>query len=124
MSTYFRNKIFGFFLLAAFFPRHADAQFLGGSSVLGVHIGVSNVARATVLGVKFEEGFTGAGPGTIGGSAKVDYYSWNAAEGVIQTYFFIAVSGNYHLKLEDSPNFDPFAGVGLGYLYETNKYPT
>jgi outer membrane protein W len=111
-------------IMLAWFPGLSTAQFLSGSSVLGAHIGVSNVARATVLGVKFEEGFTEAGPGTIGGSAKVDYYSWNADGGVIQTYFFITVSGNYHLKLDDSPNFDPFAGVGFGYLYETNKYPT
>jgi outer membrane protein W len=121
MLATLRNFFFVFFLISIF-SGLSNAQFLGGSSLLGIHIGVSNVARATVLGVKFEEGITQAGSGTIGGSAKLDYYSWSTL-GINQTFFFITVSAQYHLKIEDSPGFDPFAGIGFGYLYETNKYP-
>jgi len=121
MLFYLRNLCIAF-LFASFFPQLCTAQFLSGSSVIGPHIGVSNVDRATVLGLKFEEGITGVGPGFIGGSAKVDYYSWNSG-GVVQTYIFITASANYHLKLDDIPNLDPFAGIGIGYLYVTNNFP-
>jgi hypothetical protein len=109
-------------LLLVALPRQSPAQFLSGSTELGPHIGVSNVSRATVLGVKFEEGIVDAGPGIIGGSAKVDYYSWNAG-GLIQTYFFIVASANYHIIFGDTSNFDPFLGIGIGYLYEKNSFP-
>ena len=109
-------------LSSIFFPQFARAQFISGSSLLGPHIGVSNVSRATVLGFKFEEGITDLGPGTIGGSAKLDYYSWNAGNLGIQTYIFVTASANYHITLSDG-SFDPFVGIGFGYLVETNKYP-
>jgi outer membrane protein W len=117
------RSIFFLFVLVLLLPRLSFAQFTSSSSVLGVHIGVSNVARATVLGAKFEDGIAQAGPGVFGGSAKVDYYTWNAG-GIIQTYFFVTASANYHITLGDSPAFDPFVGLGIGYLYETNKYPS
>ena len=115
MHEYVRNFLFA--ILFLLLPIVTKAQL----SLLGPHIGISEVARATVLGIKFEEGISNAGPGTIGGSAKLDYYSWTAD--LVQTYLLITASMNYHLRLDDSPSFDPFLGVGLGYLYETNKYP-
>jgi hypothetical protein len=105
-----------------FLPRLSRAQFIGGSSVLGVHIGVSDVSKATVIGFKFEEGITEVGPGTISGSGKLDYYSWNAGNLGIQTFIFVTASANYHIKLGDG-SLDPFFGLGVGYLAETNKFP-
>ena len=103
-------------------PRIAPAQFIGGSSLLGIHVGISNVIRATVVGVKFEEGVTEAGPGTIGISGKLDYYTSNAGSLGNQTYIFGVISANYHLTISDG-TFDPFIGIGIGYLSETNKFP-
>jgi outer membrane protein W len=115
-------KVFLIIVFVFIFSSSAIAQFIGGSSVLGPHIGVSNVARATVLGVKFEEGATTVGPGTIGISGKVDYYSSNAGSLGNQTYIFGVISANYHITIADG-SFDPFFGFGLGYLSETNKFP-
>jgi hypothetical protein len=111
-----------FVLFPLLFPTLVVAQFVGGSSMLGPHIGVSNVARATVLGAKFEEGITEAGPGTIGVSGKLDYYSSNAGVLGNQTFIFAILSANYHIKFGDG-SLDPFFGFGLGYLAETNKFP-
>ena len=103
-------------------PSVSDAQFIDGTSILGAHIGVSNVAKATVLGVKFETVITNAGSGVIGFGAIADYYSYNAGDFGTQTYIFINASALYHLKLDDG-SFDPFFGIGAGYLIEKNTYP-
>jgi hypothetical protein len=97
------------------------AQFAGGSAILGAHIGISNVARATVLGIKFEAEITEASPGFIGGSGTVDYYSWNAGNFGNQTYLFFIALVNYHLKIEDG-SLDPYIGIGAGYLSERNTF--
>ncbi|MFI5263862.1 MAG: outer membrane beta-barrel protein [Candidatus Kapaibacterium sp.] len=115
-------KVFLVVVFLLSISRVSPAQFIGGSSLLGPHIGVSNVARATVLGVKFEEGITDAGPGVIGISGKIDYYSSNAGSLGNQTYLLGVLSANYHIRIDDG-SFDPFLGFGIGYLSETNKFP-
>jgi hypothetical protein len=115
-------KVFLIFFAVFIIPSAAAAQFIGGSSILGVHVGVSNVIRATVLGVKFEEGAIEAGPGVFGISAKLDYYTSNAGSLGNQTYIFGVISANYHITISDG-TFDPFLGLGIGYLSETNKFP-
>src|SRR5579872_1807679 len=110
------------FIMIILFFSGVRAQVIGGTSLLGPHIGISNVARATVLGVKFEEGMTGAGPGIIGLSGKLDYYSSIAGSLGNQTYIFGVVSANYHIVIADG-SVDPFFGVGIGYLAENNKFP-
>jgi hypothetical protein len=122
MEIPLRNIYRALVLSSILLPRFAAAQFIGGTSLLGPHIGVSNVSRATVLGFKFEEGITEFGPGTIGGSGKLDYYSWNAGNLGVQTFIFVTASVNYHIKFGDG-SLDPFFGLGFGYLSETNKFP-
>lgn len=108
------------FLLFLLFPATDSAQFQTGSSILGPHIGISNVARATVLGAKFEQAIADLGAGTVGVSAKLDYYSWNSGPLGVQSYYFAVIAAQYHLRLEE--NLDPFAGIGAGYLYERNTW--
>ncbi len=116
-----RNIGIGLAILIGLFPTISKAQFDNGSGIIGPHVGISNVTRATVLGIKFETGIAQIGTGVIGLDGTVDYYSFNGGDFGSQSYIFFIVSALYHLRIDDG-SFDPFIGIGAGYLSERNTF--
>jgi hypothetical protein len=96
------------------------AQFAKGRNWLGAHVGLSGVGSTISFGADYEHGLVDKiGPGGIGIGAQVDYWSYNfdyvfTKGDFSYKYISIAVSGNYHLILDDK-KWDPFAGLVIGY---------
>jgi hypothetical protein len=109
-------------------PRISSAQFVNGKVYLGPHIGLSAVGSSPAFGVNFEAPITQpgkVGPGMLGISARIDYWSWSygfLTDNATYTYITVAALVNYHLLLEDK-TWDPFVGLGLAYIHTSFSWP-
>ncbi|HET9137624.1 MAG TPA: hypothetical protein VFO76_13405 [Candidatus Kapabacteria bacterium] len=95
----------------------AQAQFKSGKNLLGPHIGLSQYGSTITLGGMFEAPVNkpgDAGPGIIGVSGQINYYSYDFF-GTSVTWILFGAFGNYHFVLEDNRTIDPFIGLGLYY---------
>jgi hypothetical protein len=98
-------------------PRLGSAQFNKGSMLIGPHIGLAAYGGSPAFGANFEVGITEpgkAGPGIIGISGRLDYWSYGFDSFDKFTWITVGVFGNYHFQLDDK-RWDLFAGLGLGY---------
>jgi hypothetical protein len=98
-------------------PTRSSAQFMNGKMLLGPHIGLSGVGGQPTFGANFEVGVTEpgkAGPGIIGISGRVDYWSYSFDSYDKYTWITVGAFANYHFILDDK-KWDLFAGLGLGY---------
>lgn len=103
---------------------HAAAQdgFTVGYSDVGGIIGLGGIGGADfAIGGRFEKGIKqlpDLGNGVLGVQAAVDYYNadYDFLVDDSFTYIPISVTANYHFNLKNK-KFDPFLGLGLGYLY-------
>lgn len=114
-----KHLVLSAFIAAVLFicPRMSSAQFENGKVYLGPHIGLSAIGSSPTFGANFEVPVTQpgkAGPGIIGVSGRLDYWSWSYSSFDKFTWITIAVYGNYHFALDDK-TWDPFVGLGLGY---------
>jgi hypothetical protein len=113
-------------LIAAFLflsSKNSSAQFNNGSILLGPHIGLSGVGSQPTFGANFEVGVTDpgkAGPGIIGISGRLDYWSWSETYWK-WTWITLAAFANYHFALEDK-RWDLFLGLGFGYENVSTSY--
>ena len=114
------------FLLGGMLPADATAQFAGQQKWLGGHVGLSGVGSAPSLGVSGEVAYNDRI--AIGG--WLDTWSYGESYGsVVGTtewdvrYVAVAGTGSYHFPLENSPKWDPFVGLALGY-YVVNSSTT
>ncbi len=116
----YMKKLLSYSLLVCallFAAATANAQFKNGKSMIGPHIGLSQYGGAISLGGMFEAPVTKpneAGPGIIGVSGQLHYYTYDWAPGYGVTWIIIGVYGNYHFVL-DNRDLDPFIGLGLNY---------
>ncbi len=73
------------------------------------------------FGGRFEHAFKqvpSMGNGILGIEVGVDYWHWSCSYGLGSCgVTVIPISGtvNYHFRIQSSPQWDPFIGVGLGY---------
>jgi hypothetical protein len=107
-------------------PQSSSAQFTNGKMLLGPHIGISGVGSQPAFGANFEVGITEpgkAGPGIIGISGRIDYWSWSDGEFYKYTWITVGVFANYHFGwLIESKDWDLFAGLGIGYENVSSSY--
>jgi hypothetical protein len=111
--------VFSVLLISALFisPTSSHAQFTNGKMLLGPHIGLAAYGGSPAFGANFEVGVTEpgkVGPGIIGVSGRLDYWSYGFDAYDKFTWITIGVFGNYHFSLDDK-RWDLFAGLGLGY---------
>ena len=117
-----------FVIALLFSPRISSAQFVNGKIYLGPHIGLSAVGSSVSLGANFETPVTQpgkVGPGIIGISARLDYWSYSygfLTDNASFTYITLGVLANYHFILEDK-TWDPFVGLGLAYIHTSYTWP-
>jgi hypothetical protein len=118
-----RRKLIGIGVLAmlvgsAALARPASAQFTASNLDIGPTIGLGGIGSASIaIGGRLEKGIRtlpNMGNGILGIQASFDYYSWGSSF-YDYRYIPIGVTANYHFVLENSPKFDPFLGLGLGY---------
>ena len=109
-------------LAMASFASAQDDGFVVGYTDVGPTLGLGGIGDAGfAIGGRFEHGFRALpdlGNGVLGIGVSVDRYSYDYD--VFGTdygfsYTPIAVTGNYHFRLENR-KIDPFVGAGLGYL--------
>lgn len=95
-----------------------QGQFAVGYTDVGLTVGLGNVGEASLApGFRFEKAIRDLpnyGNGVLGIMASAQYYSWNGP-GYDWSYIPIGATANYHFRLENNPEFDPFVGLGLGY---------
>ena len=103
-------------------PAAATAGFVAGHSDAGPILGLGGLGGADfAVGGRYELGIKplpNLGNGVLGIQGAVDYYNvdYNFLSGDSFTYIPISVVANYHVTLKNR-KFDPFLGLGLGYLY-------
>ena len=106
-------------------PSLGSAQgFNKGSLLIGPHIGLSAIGSTLSFGANIEAGITDpgkAGPGIIGISGRIDYWSWSFDSYYKYTWITVGVFGNYHFALEDR-RWDLFVGLGIGYENVSSSY--
>ncbi len=125
------NKRIGAFLAVALFSlstmvaSNANAQFTNGSIYLGPELGIGlGYGGGIVLGGMIEAPITN--PGTVGSgrlaiAGRLDYYSWSVGQYYSYSFIPIGVYCDYHFALDDT-RWDPFVGIGLGYVIVSASY--
>jgi hypothetical protein len=104
-----------------------------GYTDIGPVVGLGGLGGASAsFGGRFEHAIKtlpDMGNGILGIQVSAEYYSWSAGgsgNGFTYNssikYIPIGVTANYHFRLEDSPKFDPFVGLGLGYNVVSCSY--
>lgn len=99
-----------------------------GHSDIGPTIGLGGLGAASfAIGGRFERGLRALpdlGDGVLGLGVSVDWYNYN--ERFLNTdydftYIPIAATANYHFNVKNK-KYDPFLGLGLGYLMVNTPY--
>ena len=98
-----------------FLTFNASAQaFKNGDNLLNVGVGFAGSYSGTSIGASFEHGVTDA----ISVGVGADFLHYNFG-GTSFNFTYLAVRGSYHfgelLNIQDK-KFDPYAGLGLGYV--------
>ncbi|MGE3705729.1 MAG: outer membrane beta-barrel protein [Vicinamibacterales bacterium] len=100
----------------------AQDGFTVGYADAGPILGLGGLGGADfAIGGRYEVGFKelpDLGNGILGIQAAVDYYNvdYTFLNDDSFTYIPISVVGNYHFNMSNE-KWDPFLGIGLGYLY-------
>lgn len=100
----------------------APDGFVVGHADAGPILGLGGLGGADfAIGGRYEVGIKqlpDLGNGVLGIQGAVDYYNadYSFLNGDSFTYIPISVVANYHFQLKNR-KFDPFLGLGLGYLY-------
>jgi hypothetical protein len=110
-------------LLAQAAAAPPPALFTSTTSVIGPTIGVGGIDGASLaIGGRYEKGvkqLPDLGNGVLGIGAIVNVYQYSSANfGAGSSDFrFVQFGGtvNYHFHVDD-PKWDPFLGLGLGYV--------
>jgi hypothetical protein len=103
--------------------------FKVGSTDVGPTLGLGGIGAASfAIGGRFERGIRALpdmGDGVLGIGMSADWYNYNdtfTGADYDFTYIPIAATANYHIKIENNSKFDPFIGLGLGYLIVDTPY--
>lgn len=102
-----------------------NGRFNENSTLLGPHLGLAAYGSTPIFGANFETAVNKPGqlgPGILGVSGRLDYFSWN--DGLYYKWTWIAAAAylNYHFKVGETGEFDPFVGLGLGYQNVSYDY--
>lgn len=103
-------------------PAAAQDGFVVGHTDAGPILGLGGLGGADfAIGGRYEVGIKqlpDLGNGILGIQGAVDYYNadYDFLVNDSFTYMPISVVANYHINLKNK-KFDPFVGLGLGYLY-------
>jgi hypothetical protein len=97
--------------------------FTSTSSIIGPTIGVGGINGASLaIGGRYEKGvkqLPDLGNGVLGIGAIVNVYQYSSANfgSGSSDFRFVQLGGtaNYHFHVDD-PKWDPFLGLGLGYV--------
>jgi len=99
-------------------PASAQGGFTATILDIGPTVGLGGIGSASLaIGGRLEKGIRtlpNMGNGILGIQASFDYYSYGIT-GYDYRYIPIGATANYHFVLENTPKFDPFLGLGLGY---------
>ncbi|MGQ0639600.1 MAG: outer membrane beta-barrel protein [Gemmatimonadaceae bacterium] len=100
-----------------------------GHTDIGPTLGLGGIGAASfAIGGRFERGIRALpdmGDGVLGIGVSADWYNYNdtfTGADYDFTYIPIAATANYHIKIENNSKFDPFVGLGLGYLIVDTPY--
>jgi hypothetical protein len=105
-----------------------DRAFKVGQTDVGPTLGLGGLGAASfAIGGRFERGIRtlpDLGDGVLGIGFSADWYNYNEAyvgSDYDFTYIPIAATANYHFNVTNK-KFDPFLGLGLGYLIVDTPY--
>jgi hypothetical protein len=100
-----------------------------GQMDIGPTLGLGGIGAASFsIGGRFEKAIKALpemGDGVLGIGVSADWYNYNdnfVGTDYDFTYIPIAATANYHIKIENNSKFDPFVGLGLGYLIVDTPY--
>jgi hypothetical protein len=100
-----------------------------GHTDIGPTLGLGGIGAASfAIGGRFERGIKALpdmGDGVLAIGLSADWYNYNdtfTGADYDFTYIPIAATANYHIKIENNSKFDPFVGLGLGYLIVDTPY--
>lgn len=99
-----------------------------GHTDIGPTVGLGGLGAASfALGGRFERGLRALpdlGNGVLGIGVSADWYNYNERflnSDYDFTYIPIAATANYHFNVKNK-KYDPFLGLGLGYLVVNTPY--
>lgn len=123
--------VLALFVASAAFAAPASAQGFSPTNLdVGPTIGLGGIGSASLaIGGRLEKGIKvlpSMADGILGIQASIDYYSYGrnfVNVGYDIRYIPIGATANYHFVIKDSPKFDPFLGLGLGYSILNCSYP-
>jgi hypothetical protein len=99
-----------------------------GHTDIGPVVGLGGLGAASfAIGGRFERGLRALpdlGNGVLGLGISADWYNYNERflnSDYDFTYIPIAATGNYHFNVKNK-KYDPFVGLGLGYLIVNTPY--
>ena len=100
-----------------------------GHTDIGPTLGLGGIGAASfAIGGRFERGIKALpdmGDGVLAIGLSADWYNYNdtfTGADYDFTYIPIAATANYHIKIKNNSKFDPFVGLGLGYLIVDTPY--
>ena len=112
------KKLLLIIIICLWFQSPVNAQYTIGKHYAGPSIGLSFLGSTFQLGGNYEyamkvENFGNVG---IGGVLRYWGYSENFPGGKWSyTNILIGAQGNYHFKIKDNEQLDPYAGIVLAY---------